>query len=566
MESLKRIFSLLETNSKKKLPFLIFLSIFISVIETIGISSIMPFIDVATNFAQIESNKYYFYIYQNLGFDNKVDYVITFGIILIFFHVFRGAINWFYIFKISQFEQYLYATISKKILSNYLLMHYRDFLNTNKSQLTKSIVADSAYISSTINAVLVMISEIFVILFLYILLLFTNWQATIVFSLILTLMIFFLTQTVSKRIKTAGNIRVDAQRVFFELLSRIFSNFKYIKLLTKPLRRDLEGSFAREVNKYSRSNITNSFLAAFPKIFLETSGFILIILFLVLMLFIYKSNVSHILPTLSLFVLALYRLMPSVNRIVNGYNTLMYNHKSIGIVSSSLNIAKEELNEEKVNFLETVELDNINFSFNSQKIFENVSLKINKGDKVAIIGESGAGKSTLIDILIGLHIPKNGTLKIDGIVISNNNLQSWRGKIGYIPQNIYLFDGTIAENVCFGRGYDEKKLIRVLDQAKVTNFIKNKNGINTLVGDSGIQLSGGQKQRVGIARALYGNPQVLILDEATSSLDSETESKIMNEIYSLVENQTLIIIAHRLSTIDRCNKVYFISNGKIVEK
>jgi ABC-type multidrug transport system fused ATPase/permease subunit len=273
--------------------------------------------------------------------------------------------------------------------------------------------------------------------------------------------------------------------------------------------------------------------------------------------------VSYILPTLSLFVLALYRLLPSVNRIVSGYNALLYHHKSIDIVNEELQIAQENLKHEKVNFKSRIELSNVNFSYHEKAILEDITLTITKGEKIAFIGESGSGKSTLVDLIIGLYQPNKGEMRVDDVLIDRSNLQNWRSQIGYIPQQIYLFDGTIAENVCFGRELDKVFLEKVLEQVNIFKFLQTKQGVDTLVGEGGIQLSGGQKQRIAIARALYGRPEMLVLDEATSALDEETEKKIMKEIYQISQDKTLIIVAHRLSTIKNCDKVYETKDGLI---
>ena len=192
-----------------------------------------------------------------------------------------------------------------------------------------------------------------------------------------------------------------------------------------------------------------------------------------------------------------------------------------------------------------------------------MTLTINKGEKIAFVGESGAGKSTLVDLIIGLHQPSEGQIVIDNKTLDVSNLQSWRSQIGYIPQQVYLFDGTIADNVCFGRELNRNLMEHVLKQANIFDFLQTKQGIKTLVGEGGVQLSGGQKQRVAIARALYGKPEILVLDEATSALDDKTEQRIMYEIYQASRDKTLIIIAHRLSTIVDCDKIYTIKNGCI---
>ena len=208
-------------------------------------------------------------------------------------------------------------------------------------------------------------------------------------------------------------------------------------------------------------------------------------------------------------------------------------------------------------------IKNYIFDIKTLSVLNDINLTLNKGDKIAFVGESGAGKSTLADIIIGLYRPNSGCIKIDGVLLNDDNLQNWRSQIGYVPQQVYLFDGTVADNICFGRQRDDKILEDVLKQANIYYFLQTKEGLETLVGEGGIQLSGGQKQRIAIARALYGNPEILVLDEATSALDNDTEEKIMKEIYHISKDKTLIVIAHRLTTIKGCDKVFEIKNKLI---
>ncbi|HCC37667.1 MAG TPA: hypothetical protein DEQ14_08660, partial [Treponema sp.] len=219
-----------------------------------------------------------------------------------------------------------------------------------------------------------------------------------------------------------------------------------------------------------------------------------------------------------------------------------------------------------LDFNSRIRLENISFGYTGgNNVLNSISFEIQKGEKIAITGESGGGKSTLADLIIGIHKPTSGALYIDNTLITSENIRSWRNKIGYIPQSIYLFDGTVAENITIGSTYDEEKIKSVLQMANIWDFLETKEGINTKVGEGGIQLSGGQQQRIGIARALYDNPEVLVLDEATSALDTETESKIMDEIYTVSRNKTLIVIAHRLSTVERCDRKIRIENGAMYE-
>jgi ABC-type multidrug transport system fused ATPase/permease subunit len=392
-----------------------------------------------------------------------------------------------------------------------------------------------------------------------------SWKITLAFTAIMSIKVLFLTQSIFKKIKLVGKIREKAQAQFYEIINKFFGNFKQSKLQDKDRIEATKNEFSKVVHKYANANATGGFLSAFPRLFLETIGFSLIVLLLTTLLYSNQRDVAYILPTLSLFSIALYRLLPSVNRIVNGYNTLLYHHRSIDVIDEELKTTQEDLGDKIIEFKDKIELTNINFSYQEKEVLCGINLTINKGEKIAFIGESGSGKSTLVDLIIGLYRLNQGKLKIDNVLVDDSNLQNWRSQIGYIPQQVYLFDGTIAENVCFGRDLDKSLLETALKQANILDFLQTKQGIKTLVGEGGVQLSGGQKQRVAIARALYGQPEILVLDEATSALDEETERKIMNEIYEISQDKTLIIIAHRLSTIKGCEKVYRIKNGLIAE-
>lgn len=563
MQYIQKLRQLLDKKTKHHLLWLVVFSIFVSIIETVGISAIMPFIDVATNFESVHSNKYYQWVFHFFGFEKEVNFAIVFGLVLFGFYIFRGGINLLYGYLMAYFSQNIYAQATKKLFTIYLQMPYQVFANKNSSYLTKTIITEASLISTVVSSVLLMISEFFVIVFLYVLMLIASWKITIIFTGILLIKMIFLTQTISKKIKKIGVIRATIQAQFYEIINRVFSNFKQIKLQDKKKIDNLKVDFEVSVSNFTKANTKSSFLSIFPRIFLETSGFGLIILLLVFLLYKNQDNLLYFLPTLSLFVLALYRLLPSVNRLISSYNSLMYYHKSIDIVAEELQTMQENLSDEVITFSKTVVLENINFAYQKKPVLENINLTINKGDKIAFVGESGAGKSTLVDLIIGLYQPNKGQVFIDNVELNKTNLQNWRSQIGYIPQQVYLFDGTVADNICFGRKIENDLLEKVLKQANIFDFLQTKEGVNTLVGEGGIQLSGGQKQRIAIARALYGQPEVLVLDEATSALDNDTEQKIMQEIYKISTNKTLIIIAHRLSTIKGCDKIYKIKNGMI---
>jgi len=555
--------SLLTKRDKQFLLGLFFFSIIISVIETVGISAIMPFISVATDFNLIHSNEYYSSVYNFFDFSSDVSFVVTFGFFLISFYFFRSSINLLYFYLLSKFTQGRYHLLAYRLFSNYMGMPYRYFVTKNSSNLTKSIINEAANLTQLISAVLFMMSEIFVVIFIYSMMLYVNYKITFLLTVILVLNALLMVKTVSVRVKQAGVIRERVQRRFYEIINKSFGNFKLIKLQSHD--KDILEDFGDASFNFAKANIRSAVLTHTPRLFLEAVGFSIIVFIITYLVWKYDGNVSNLLALISMFVLALYRLMPSVNRIMNSYNQILFLHKSLDIVHADLSYEQEKLGDQKISFADKIEIKNLKFEYQEDTpVINGVDLVIKKGSKIAFVGESGSGKSTLVDIIIGLYKPKEGNILSDDSLINEDNIKAWRSKVGYIPQSVYLFDGTVGENVAFGLPYSKDKVDAVLKQAKIYEFLETKEGRDTLVGEGGVMLSGGQKQRIAIARALYIDPEILVLDEATSALDDATEKQIMSEIYEVSEDKTLIIIAHRLSTLDRCEKIYRLEDGKIL--
>jgi len=536
----------------------------VSIIETVGITAIMPFVAIASDFSVIHTNEYFSKIYHLFSFENYISFVIFIGALLIMFYIVRSAINLFYSYLLVRFTSTRYHLIAYRLFENYLGRSYRDFIESNSSEMIKSIVSEAQGVTGIISALLFMLSEIFVVVFIYGIMLYVNWKITILLTVILSINAFFMVKIVSSRIKTAGTFRESSQKIFFEIINSTFGNFKLIKLNSRD--SIIKNEFKNASYEYMQTMVSSGTLKHFPRLFLEAIGFSIVVFVIVYLVYKYQQDISGAMAMISMFILGLYRLMPSANRLLTYYNTIQYNHRSLDVIHNDLIYEVEDLSDEEIEFKKLIEVNSLEFSYLEEKpILNGITLSIKKGEKIAFVGESGSGKSTFVDLIIGLYRPKQGYISIDGNMLDNSNIKAWRKKVGYIPQSIYLFDGTVAENISFGGEIDESRIMKVLAQAKILDFLKNHHeGIHTMVGEGGIKLSGGQKQRIAIARALYGKPDILVLDEATSALDYETESQIMDEIYDISFDKTLIIIAHRLTTIERCEKVYRLENGKLV--
>ena len=562
MANPKKLLAITTRQEKKNFIILIFMSIFLSVIETVGISAIMPFITLASDPSKIVSNKYSNMVYDSFEFSTTTNFMIFFGFFLIGFYIFRAIYSMFYNYILNKFAFGRFHAFAFRLFKNYTNLPYKRFVKRNSAELIKTIVNEASNLSFYMQSLLLIFSEFFTVVLLYALLLLMDWKMTLVLTILLGVKVLFLLFFLKKRIEKEGLKRSIMQSKFYKILNETFGNFKIIKLIQNEEK--LYSEFSNISYGYARANIVSNTLNQLPRLSLETIGFSVLIGIVVYVLFQY-NDANFVLPIISMYALALYRILPALNRILSNYNTILFLSNSLDIVYSDLSYTPQTEGKDFIDFKNKIELTNVSFEYNkNKKVLENINIIINKGDKVAFVGESGSGKSTLVDLIIGLYKPLSGEIVIDDKKLTSDNVKSYRSKVGYIPQSIYLFDGTVGENVAFGYEYNKEKIIEVLKKANIYDFLYSKEGIDTLVGDGGIQLSGGQKQRIGIARALYSDPEILVLDEATSALDNETEAKIMDEIYETSHDKTLLIIAHRLSTIERCDRKIMLSNGKII--
>ena len=558
-----KISRLLIRKHKIYMVLLLVFTIGFSLIETLGISVIMPFISMVSDPKIIDSGMYK-KVYDFLGFSTFESFVIAAGICIICFYIFRSVYSVTFSWFTNRYSSGLYKYFSKKVFDTYLHVSYKVYVQKNSAVLMQAISSETGDVGKIVLNILQFFSEIFTVLMIYAVIVILNWRMTLVITAALLFIVLIILPVLTKINKDQGAKKYLAGRYMNKSLKETLGNIKYVKL--KGNEKEVLNTYDSAIQLRTRSEVINNVLGIIPKYILESIGFSFLIGVIIFIVWVYR-DASKVIPIISMYALALYRILPSVHRMLQNINNIVYSEKTLNSVYESLNQQVEIEGKEIVNFNKSISLENVNFKYlTGNNVLSGISLEIKKGEKIAITGESGSGKSTLVDIIIGIHTNVSGNVYIDDTIINNDNIQSWRKKIGYIPQSIYLFDGTVAENVSFGSKFDEEKIIKALQKANIWDFLSQKEGLQTLVGDGGIQLSGGQQQRIGIARALYDDPEVLVLDEATSALDTETEQKIMDEIYSVSGNKTLIVIAHRLSTVERCDRKIRLENGKIVQE
>lgn len=560
---LKKIKKLFSKNEMKKLLGITVFSIIISLSEVVGLSTIVPFMAMVTNQNIIFENKYLKLIYNFFSFESTKNFIFYFGTTIVIIFLIKNILNIFFNYILVSFSRNSYYQFTCKLMENYLKYPYQNFIKKNSNDLMKNITTEANLLVILIQNFLMMLSEICVVFFIYLVMLYVDFKITLFVSIFMGVNILLIKYLILNKTKKWGVERSKAIEEYYQIIGSTFGNYKFIKLQSNDEK--IMNNFKISCNKYIKVDKKYMSSQPVPRLILEFLGFSIVVILIIFSVMMYDENgLAKIMPVISIFFIGLYRILPSVNRIITYYQTILFYRKSLDTIVDELESEVENIENNHIEFNKKIELKNICFEFEKGKeVLKNVNLSIFKGEKVAFVGESGSGKTTLVDLLTGLYKPKNGNVYLDGIKLEDKNIGYWRQSIGYIPQEVYLFDGTIADNVVFNREYNEEKLIESLKKARIWEFLKKKEGIETIVGDRGIMLSGGQKQRIAIARALYDNPEVLVLDEATSALDNETEEEIMKEIYDVSKDRTLIIIAHRLTTLKDCDRIFVINNGGI---
>ena len=560
LSTIRKLYGLLPRKHKLFWGFLTLSSSGLSLMEAISVATIVPFIAIATNPALLESGPFGM-AFQISGIQNHDTFIRVFGMAIGVFFIVRALFRLANSYFSGRVSEAMVRHFSTKLFSITLSLPYTAYVKKNPGVLIGIVNGEANAVSGVFMTIMNMFIDSLTIVILYVLLLVVNWQMTLVFTFIIAVIALTFLKILIPINTAFGKKSVEAGRKTFRILQEALRNFKFIRL--KGNKAELVSNYGRERFKSARMGIKANILNSIPKESLEAVGFLLLIA-AVLVILSNDDDAAMVIPLISTFALSLYRILPAINRVLKKINSFAFLQHSLDTISGMLREPTEGEGDERVEFNKEIRLRDVSFSYaTGGEVIHDVSLSIRKGERVAFTGESGRGKTTLIDLVIGVLKPCSGELLVDGRPLGEGNIRSWRRKIGYIPQSIYLFDATIWENIAYGSERDDERIKLVLQKANIWDFLQTKEGLNTIVGDGGVQLSGGQQQRVGIARALYNNPEILVLDEATSALDNETEAKIMDEIYDVSENKTLIVIAHRLSTIERCDRVIRIEGGRI---
>ena len=566
----------LSRKRKKQLKILILIMVISSIAEILSLASVVPFLNVLTNpealwnITIIKENASFF------GLNNSNQLILPITIFFILAALLSGFIRIANIWLNGRLAAAIGSDLSCEAYRRSIYQKYKVHLNRNSSSLIASISKDTdRLIMQVLNPILQFITAAFIILGITLTLFIINWAVALVCGSVISFVYIFSSLNSKKLLKHLGERNVFLHRKNIKHIQESLNSIRDIIL--NSIQPTYIKSFSDAEKELRRTDAQEIFLTYYPRLLVEPIGLILISI-LAYIIFIFGET-EIIIPTLGALALGFMRLLPMAHRIYEGITLPQYGKASLSNIIYLLEqpIDKSDLNKSYKTFKlnEKIEFRDVDFSYkkDSNSVLSNLNFSIKKGDRVGIIGETGSGKSTLMDLIIGLIIPKSGNILIDGKLLhdkSNNLLQSWKSSIMHVPQNIYLIDSSIAENIAFGESSEKvnfKKIKYAAKKAEIHQFIENlPEGYKTSVGENGVRLSGGQKQRIGIARALYNDVSVMVLDEATSSLDAKTETLIIDSIEKMNKEITIIMIAHRLTSLKNCNRILEVKKGKVFEK
>ncbi len=573
MKNLKTFFfEIINSNKRYKFFILFFLSCIAMILEMFGVGIVYPIIVVILDG---ELPNFINNLLINMPFlkSNNINNVYFFLFLLIFIFFIKTLFFIFFNWYRAAFLRYLVSDVSQSLYNKYLSQNYSFHLERSSSTLMRnSYQTVNSFVTGYVDAILLYITQGLILLGILGFLLFIEpFTTIIIIFFFLTISIFFLKFS-KKTLLKIGKERTIYEGFKMKLIQQGLGGAKEIKLLGKEESFFLK--FKNVNNFIARFSIIEDLIRTSPKLIFEFFAVVAICL-LVISLFIFNKENQLILPILAVFAAAGFRIIPSLNGIMLAQTKLRANYYVIDIISKDLSLKTIKSNINKNINLDEIQLKNkinisglyFNYKTSKKNILNNLNFNIEINKTTGVIGKSGSGKTTLIDLILGLLDPKKGSIKIDNIDLKDVK-REWQKSIGYVSQDIFLSDETLKENIALGENENEinqENLNYAIKLSKINEFVDDlPDGIETNIGTRGIKLSGGQRQRIGIARALYRRPKILVLDEATSSLDIETEKEVINSIENLQGKITIIIISHRLSALQSSDKIIELKKGEII--
>jgi ABC-type multidrug transport system fused ATPase/permease subunit len=540
-------------------------------LETLGIGLVIPAFALITQSNLAEKYPIILPWLEMLGNPSHERLVVVGMVTLVSVYIIKTLYLAFLAWRQAQFTYDIQANLSQSLFSGYLRQPYTFHLQRNSAQLIRNTISHAQGTTGVIQQCLLLIMEVLVLFGISTMLLVVEPLGAALVLILMGLSGWVFNNFSRKHMLKWGEELQLHEGLRIQHLQQGLGGAKDVKLLGR------ESDFIDQYDFHNlgsaRVSKRQSILLALPRLMLELFA-VTGLASLIIVMINQGKPIESLLPITGLFAVAAFRLLPSVNRVISVVQYLRFYLPIINTMYDEIRLldnTKPTTHSGTLVLKDTLTLEQVRYDYPSTEssALSGINLTITHGTSIGFVGDSGAGKSTLVDIILGLLTPVSGSVKVDGVDIQKS-IRGWQDQIGYVPQSIYLTDDTLRKNIAFGlpaKQINDDAVRRAIHDAQLEKFINElSEGLDTVVGERGIRLSGGQRQRIGIARALYHDPSVLVLDEATSSLDTDTESGVMDAVRDLHGKKTILIVAHRLSTVEDCDYLYRLEQGKIIDE
>lgn len=578
-EIFKKGWALLDAGERREALAVVAVSMISALAAAMMVGSVLPFLSVLGDPSRIDETTALKWTYETFGFSSTFTFLVALGVGALVIIVVATVLQLLRVYAISYFVNMRIHGTSYKLLSVYLRQPYEFFLDHHSGEMGTQILSESSqvvvgFFRPAANIVASSITIIAIVA----LLLWVNWMLTLASFFLLGFLYFAIFYFNRRTLSNLGSIRLASNKARYRIATEALGGIKDIKLIGRE--RTYIDRFERPSMDMAKANIVSQVIGEMPSFVLQGVAFGGMIILAMLLVdpnsIDNGAAVGEILPLIGVFALAGQRLIPEFQRVYQGFSQLQYGKAGVSGVHEDIILNDNGFclpNEIPLplGLTDRIRLEGIKYRYpgSDRPSVDDIDFEISAGEKIGVVGSTGSGKTTLADLLLGLIAPNMGEIYVDGHKINSENIRAWQQTVGYVPQDIFLVDASIKENIALGVPDDQIDHARVQESCKIARldgFIENElpQQYDTIVGERGVRLSGGQRQRIGIARALYHNADFFVFDEATSALDNLTEREVMGAINALPGDKTIVMIAHRLSTVQICDRILVLEGGQIV--
>jgi ABC-type bacteriocin/lantibiotic exporter with double-glycine peptidase domain len=573
----KEILALLSATERRRFFYMVLAAMVMTALELVGIGAIVAFMGVLAQPELVFENRWLNRLYNALSFDDPHQFILTCGFSLLLIYLIKNAFAAFVVWLQLRFVWGTLLSLSNKLLEKYIYSPYQFFLTRNTSEIQRNLVSEMDHVVNSVMmpATRIITQSIMAVCILALLFWNDPFLAGAI-SLLFGGAYAWLYFGFRQKLSSIGARRTEANKMRFKTLSEVLSGIKEVRMTGRE--HYFIDNYTDALRRFSQLMIAGGLIAQLPKYLMESlafGGILGITLYIVGV----KQSMQEVIPVATLYAVAAYRILPAFQQITQALAALQFNRKSLNVISHDLASLVEhpdaaqirEIRKQRITCEDSINLRDVSFRYPTAETnaVERLTMTIHKNTTTGLVGTTGAGKSTIADIVLGLLIPQSGEVTIDQTKITEQTAPAWQIHTGYVPQQIFLIDDTVARNIAFGvhpKDINDDALIEAAHMAHIYQFVTKElpDGFDTIVGERGIRLSGGQRQRIAIARALYHKPELLVFDEATNALDGATEAIIRQSVHELSGTKTLLIIAHRLNTVKDCDVIHVLEHGRII--